>query len=810
MEILFVIILVSALVWRIFRSKPNDESSPIRRQQRDADINPRNSIALVVVPTVPRNHHLFGAGKSAMSTRWIPPGESVLINGVTITTGMIYLGTVRHSYDYSGSAHVIDPSLKAADNMYGHEPGSIPEYGTQFQYLDQSGRRTYLDWLARGRRDSTPGAGVGLLFLYGLEHRVFVDKTDADVPIITEEIIELLKLFGSSYAFNERAQRFLQAIQIAAGVVPLTADVAPRSTSYGELPLTLRAALGREIATGRLSGDWLFAWYMGLRGSSLRVAASRCPQEFRALYLGRFIAAYPKGLGVRRPARLLSLEYQASAGYRVKMAGIHETWPDPDALSAPQKVAEALANECCDALDSVSRFLGKNPDASGTLAAHLLLPHEILNQSAPALLALRATTDAMMSNGFGQVVFGDLAGETGLFPPSTTKWSSTMAGQLSKALAAIEIGMEPDTRFGGKLPASTDTVALFRAPSGGPIDAKRPEYTAARLVVLIGAMAAQADAGNTTNGFDAVATEIQQMHGMSQIERARLSAYLATLRQTTPSQKTAFASLTNRPPAEREVIARLALRVLSADGRIAPSEVLFAEKLYRAMKLPVERLYSDLHAQQSSTPFDDELPVVSAAEVVAPGLAIPARPAGWPPMDVSVTTGLDQKRASSKAKRTGSTQPQSAIDAAAVRTNTPTTGAPSASIINTHRLERTRRETADIQDFMSGIFSDPDDLPADGIVALDAENITSGSSVYSGLQAEYAPIVDKLLSLSGAVSKSELQRIVTMAGLFLDATIEVINDWSYGRFDEPLIEEASDSQSFVVAGHLLNQLKSAA
>ena len=54
-----------------------------------------------------------------------------------------------------------------------------------------------------------------------------------------------------------------------------------------------------------------------------------------------------------------------------------------------------------------------------------------------------------------------------------------------------------------------------------------------------------------------------------------------------------------------------------------------------------------------------------------------------------------------------------------------------------------------------------------------------------------------------------METAVTGSGLFLDAAIEVINDWSYGRFDEPLIEDEADG-AFVIATHLFDSLKSAA
>ena len=279
----------------------------------------------------------------------------------------------------------------------------------------------------------------------------------------------------------------------------------------------------------------------------------------------------------------------------------------------------------------------------------------------------------------------------------------------------------------------------------------------------------------------AVIPELARLPGFSKFEHQRLRALAVTLLGAPPPLRTALQGAAARPEAERQAVADVALRVLAANGAVGPDQVKFAEQLYRALKLPADRVYGDLYAGRGD---DDELPVVSSTEPGAAGVPIPA-----------------------PTERLGGRSPSASVSA-----DRPLT--PDGQIVlDEKRLKQTRRETNEVQAFMADIFSA--NMVAAAMPALDtpapaAQRARTANTAYPGLAPHYVVIVDLLRVHGGTISRADLGAIVTKAGLFVEAAIEVINDWTFDRFDEPLIEDGPDGQTLQVAIHLLDQLQSAA
>ncbi|MEI7100700.1 ATPase, partial [Klebsiella pneumoniae] len=61
--------------------------------------------------------------------------------------------------------------------------------------------------------------------------------------------------------------------------------------------------------------------------------------------------------------------------------------PDPSALKSPVQKIMALADICTDELDAYSRYLGRKGTSVNDTAAIMLLPSEIVNESAEKILS---------------------------------------------------------------------------------------------------------------------------------------------------------------------------------------------------------------------------------------------------------------------------------------------------------------------------------------------------------------------------------------------------------------------------------------
>ena len=153
--------------------------------------------------------------------------------------------------------------------------------------------------------------------------------------------------------------------------------------------------------------------------------------------------------------------------------------------------------------------------------------------------------------------------------------------------------------------------------------------------------------------------------------------------------------LASLPIAERERIAHVALCALTADGRIEGPEIKFAERLYGALGIPLQRLYNDIHNQTG-----DEPQTVRPAETHTGGTPIPTRPQmkpdpipkpsrPQPPSDVSVTVGE--------------------ILGAAPKANTKTSAnangeAAPPRVVNAEVLKRTRQDTAKVRGILDSVY----------------------------------------------------------------------------------------------------------
>src|SRR5205085_11847211 len=94
--------------------------------------------------------------------RWIPTGESIEIAGFSVA-GMVYVGPRGNSGPWQRENCLIDPSLPVAASD-SDPSGESLGYWCSYSAIQPAARRSYLQWLASGRRD--PEAGIGYVFLF--------------------------------------------------------------------------------------------------------------------------------------------------------------------------------------------------------------------------------------------------------------------------------------------------------------------------------------------------------------------------------------------------------------------------------------------------------------------------------------------------------------------------------------------------------------------------------------------------------------------------------------------------------------------
>ncbi len=692
---------------------------------------------------------------------WIPASQAVTIGAFQIPNGMLYVGTKLRTQNGSVENCLIDPTQYVASSNPDTAGQTMP-YWPSYSSISPQCRLAYLEWLANGKRD--PGACVGYVFLYfyGLERRLILDNPGEEAAALIAEVERLLGIYGDNHSFRGYALRLIEAARFKFG-----GDVTEAEPVLGrrenELPLSIRAGIGRQLAEGKtINADWMLAWYAASPERYLRTAATRCEKEFVALFRRRFAAKYPDGMKITAPRRRLSCGYQAaSATFSVAIQSAMTDLPDIVALSAPLTALDPLVTSCTDDLAPYSRLIGRDPESRNTVRAAALLPPDLDGEGTAAPMAdLSAFLENAARSPATTLALDALLAKLDVKTTEKGRIAKADLVMMSDALARCGFAIEPYPLSAGNALNGADKVVLFKAQGGAKVDVAKPSYMAARTLIDIGALVATADGVFSEDEVHAIESEIARDPDLNATERTRLLAYLAFLSKNPPSTRI-LTRFKDQPPEKRQALAQLAVAVAAADGRLAPEEVKLLEKVYRTLGLAEGSLYSDL---QSFAASDDDLPTVATADR-EPSVAIP-RPGA---------------KAETKAIR---------LDPA--------------------RLARTRTDTAKVSAILSEVFTEDGGIEVTeatlsaAVPANDEEPVVAPAGWnLSGLAAPYARLLNALKGFD-SISEAEFAQAAQKENLLAGGAIETINDWALENFDELLIDEGDPIE---IAFHLLTENK---
>ncbi|ABD07245.1 conserved hypothetical protein [Rhodopseudomonas palustris HaA2] len=694
-----------------------------------------------------------GSSSLRPDARWIGAGDTTEVRGAKIRAGLFYLGSAVALRDgRSTDQYVVNPKLPVAAPP--DVSGSSMPYWPSYADIPPRARRAYIDWLAGGRRDPTYGVGYVFLFFYGLEHRLFIDRDRASTPAVVQEVEELLSVYGHSGSLRRYAAEFLNCARIAAGI-PLALPIPkPEHENSSEMNAAVRLHLGKVLSQSKAVGsEDALLWVLALPDVYLRTPAVRCFTEFVRLWKVWFAARYPNGISAK-PAANIVIHYKAASGaFEVPISGPHEQLPDP--IQSPRSGAELkkLVEEVTAELEPFSRYVGRKPDERNSMRAALLLPKELQTDPQDGLVAKfgHRMAEIMGEHKRASTKMSKMLAIAGLELP-VGKITPGMADQLGGLLDQVDIAIEPDRRYGSGVPQLDDQVIVFKAPKGGPVDHQRPAYRAMKAQIEVAVLAAAVDGESSHDELQRIVDGIRAEKDLGGIEQARLIGYAVTVFNSPPKQARVMRKLAEHSPAEREAIARAALTVVGGNEHVGPEEVKFLERLHKALGLPKERVYSELHRAAATASPSDE-PVALTEEKRVAGIPIP------PQAEVS---SIPEPPAPIAAETSGGIQ------------------------IDAEKLARTQRETQAVAKLLADIFTDE---------APEAEPVSqasaTGRSAFEGLDTAHAELVE-MLEIKGTVPRAEFDQRAKEMKLLPEGAIERINEWSFDLFDEALIEVGHD------------------
>jgi len=683
------------------------------------------SAAPALAAAAERNQPSRVASKSG----WVPSSETASVAGRNIG-GMVYVGTppLLNTYGYRDKCRAyIDPSLSVARSGTDKAGDGMP-YWPGYSDISPRCRATYLEWLASGRSDASYNPGYMFLYFYGLERRFFVDQSHEDAKDIVQEVRRLQSLYPDNHSVRRYLGEFLDIAMLAE--TDLDA-IEPIFEKQGwELPFSLKYAIGARIDKGEnVTAGWLLSWFICHPETNLRTPATRCRDEFVALFRMRFDRRFPDGLKVTKPRKSLTASYRAaSSEFQGSANPTVEGKPVPDisGLRKPVEIAQELADEVMNDLDKLSRFLGRNPDGRGSVEAHALLPSELWDAfPSEEMDHLKSWANDIVDRG-GLVpleeVIGRLEGET------NEKIGKRQMTGAADALARLGFGLAPDPRFALRSPKAEEPVVLFSL--GEPIERLEEvsdNYRSALIELALGSFVAHADGRIAEPERRALEDQVSAA-ALSDQERRRLRANLEWFLAVPPDMTLLRRKLKDVGQDSQAAMRAALVGAAHADGIIHSDEVASIEKIYKALGLDPTLAYSDLHAGEVA----DGPRTVRASQPGRPGEAIP---------DLEKANGpkLDASRI------------------AAIRSDT-------------ERVSSVLGQIFDVEEEESGVSG-----PA-------------YQNQLAGLDPKHGALVLELVNREHW-SETEFETICASHGLMASGALEVVNEWAFETYDEALLDE---------------------
>jgi uncharacterized tellurite resistance protein B-like protein len=677
--------------------------------------------------------------KPSITLPWVAPGTETTICAYQIQGGMLYYKARGVSSSQAAQEpSLIDPDLpiaRSSADCHIRRTGYWPSYGS----ISPEARASYLQWLASGKDDLQADIGYVFLYFYGLERRVLQDSPrdpDAkkDLPAIEAEITRLLGIYQSNASFKGYASSLLGFLEASRGLDKAAWPVALPDT--GLPPFALSVALGRFAKEGTaLPAAWAYAWFLSNGTIRKRSCVERCPDLFKVAFLSEFVGRYPKGLPLpNNKTRLRFSHRTASATLNGDLHSVELDLPDVSVLSAPVAKLQEIGDAAAAHLEAYSRFIGRNPDQANSLDGVVLLPSEFW--PAPFRDLLAAVKSECAAEGRPKAMrLIDLQ----LLLPESQVFTKARYSALCRALQGADVGIEPDIQFGGTIPDIQDPIALFELPKGTGGEQPSHGFNSASLLLHLAAAVAGSDGTFGNEEAEVLLHHIQHGLALPIEETRRLEARLQVFRKAPPPLTGLKRRIETLDPAAKTSIGNFLVHIVQADGVIDPSEVRALEKIYKQLGLSSVDLYSKLH-EVASEPI-----VVRDPTETGTSYRIPARPPSVVP------------------------EPSLKLDMT--------------------KVAALKEDSARVSALLGAIFTEqqPESQPE---AALEEEGPASAieeEGTLPGLDIAHSGLLQVLLHRP-QWTRAELEELCADRGLMIDGAIEQINDASFERFEEPMIE----------------------
>lgn len=671
--------------------------------------------------------------KNKTPGRWIKAGEAISIKGHEITRGCFYFGGRLLSLDgYGTEASLVDDSLKTVNQSIAYEDESLG-YWPKYTSISEKCRGAYLKWLASSRYDPNTPLGYVFIYFYGLERRIAVDSLkgvvdDSEFKAIFREVLRLKKIYGESRSFLNYSTRLLEIMCL----------LRPTVVSHPELEknpkgdsILLKHRLAKTVNEGKpIPSELALAWLKFYPDYNFRQPARRCSYEFSQMFSRLYTRKYKDGIIVKPNKTRLKIEYRPASSSLRGLEIPQEDLPDPSNLKGPTKKLIAIAEECTNAIDAYSRYLGKKDTSRTDISAVLLLPEELSDIGAAlGLNKLKKWAEENVTRNDGLVDVEEFWQFTKTPLPAKINKKESELIQMFAEKAGF--GVAPDTRYHHAKPSVDGKLVLFRQGHGKHFKPSKA-FNEMGMTLRLGAMVATIDSHVDQSEVALLKQLINHDTNLSPVERSSLSSYLSW-RLNTPSNITGLkARLEKLGVKEKSAVSRILVGVALADGKVDPGEVKQLEKLYTLLGLDKSLVTGDIHSLTAGK------------------------------------TGV-QKTAQSSV------------------TPEPSKEASRDFLLDESVLAIHESQTKDVQSMLGTIFADEESVED---IATAEEDQAYQEDM--GIDIQHYSLYENLIN-KDRWPRKEMDELCKKLGLMTGGAIEIINDWSFERVDAPVLEEEADA-----------------
>lgn len=556
------------------------------------------------------------------ATTWTPKEKSVTVKGIEISGGLIYVGNkLQDGKGWNTEPSLINPRLPVNKSLSALESGDMG-YWPSYSRISPQCRNDYLVWLATGRCDPKVDIGYVFLYFYGLERRALVDteylpEAKNDLITIREEIKRLQKIYDGNRSFRGYAARFLDTLNLKIDGIRQIKTPPINDLDKTGLTISVCAALGKiALDQQPLKVQWALPWVWQDPDIPKNTSAKRCKDEFNKLFILAFTKKYPDGIKIKANKTILIASYHPASsgvpGYELPLEHNGQSVPNITRLKRPKNILADLVSECSAQLEPYSRFVGRNPDKKDSIAAHAMLPEPLLIESNnPTIKTLKTR----LNESVNQTDYGTLPGMFFFdFWPSekSEKFNKKESTALMQLLTNLGYGIEPDPRFVNVTITPQTNTVIFPLPAASP-SAPSTEYKAACNLVRLATMISAADGVTSNEEQTHIEDQIENYVGLYPEERIRLKAHMLYLIANPTKLSGLNKFVEHITDSKKNSITRFLINVALADNHVDASEVKALEKIYQALGLKNDQLYSHIHsattAQPAPTHLDDGVQV---------------------------------------------------------------------------------------------------------------------------------------------------------------------------------------------------------